>query len=800
MEKKIKILRIITRLNIGGPSIHVSLLSHGLDPERFESVLISGTVSDLEGDMSYVASNLGVKPVILQSLRREISLPRDIKTLCRLLKILAQEKPDIVDTHTAKAGTLGRIAVFIYNRFHRKKALVIHTFHGHVLHGYFSWAKSRMFVWAERLQAKATDVIIVISESQNSELSRKYCIAPEEKFRTVRLGFDLKAFSSSGNLKGQFRKRIGVNPNVVLIGIVGRLVAIKNHWMFLDAAKLFIKGNPDVQVKFVIIGDGELRQELISYSAAHGISDYVVFCGWIRDLPQAYADLDILVLTSINEGTPVSIMEAMASSIPVISTDAGGVRDLLGLPRSGFDVDRFEVCFRGVMCRQRDANGLAKGIEFILNNAHIRQDISKAACNFITKAYSKERLFREMESIYLSLIKDPSYDRGVSEKTVYPKLQPRPPLKVLQVYKDYYPPVVGGVEGHINLLANGLRERGVKVEVLVSNTRPRAETEIINEIRITKAPELGRFASAPLNVTFHNWLKKLGKEADILHFHFPNPTGEIASLLARLDKKVVVTYHSDIIRQAKLAKVYSPFLRQFLGSSKTIIATSPNYVQSSTVLAQFRDKCTVIPFGIDLTRFEPRPDMVREVAAKRQIYGPSMILFIGRFRYYKGLYALIGAMKKVCGKLVLIGSGPMEAELKNQVAADNELQKKIFFLGELSDQEVVTHLQACDIFVLPSIVRSEAFGIVLLEAMACNKPLVSTELGTGTSFVNQHKETGLVVPPNNVEALAGAINYLLANPDVREKYGKAARQRVEKYFNKEKMIEDVIRTYQEALN
>ncbi|MFH1953706.1 MAG: glycosyltransferase [Pseudomonadota bacterium] len=797
MEKKIKILRIITRLNIGGPAIHVSLLTKGLDPARFESVLISGSVSDLEGDMNYVATKLGLKPVILPSLTREISLPRDIRTLFRLLKIFAEEKPDIVHTHTAKAGTLGRIAVLIHNRLRNKRVLIIHTFHGHVLHGYFSRLKSQMFIWAERLQAKATDAIIVISGSQKNELSRTYRIAPVEKFRTVRLGFDLQPFYSTKNLKGQFRKRVGVNSETVLIGIVGRLVAIKNHEMFLNAAKIFIEENPDIQVKFVVIGNGELRQELISYSAAHGLSDYVIFCGWIRDLPQVYADLGILVLTSINEGTPVSIIEAMASSVPVISTDAGGVRDLLGPPRSKFDSDGFEVCQRGIMCRQEDANGLAKGIGFILNNARVRQEISKTACNFVTKSYSKERLFREIESIYLSLIKDPSYDRGVSDKTVYPKLQPRPPLKVLQVYKDYYPPVVGGVEGHINLLANGLKDRGIKVEVLVSNTRAKLETENINGIRIVKVPQLGRFASAPLNVSLFLWVRRLGKGADVIHFHFPNPTGEIASLIAGLSSKTVVTYHSDIVRQARLAKLYSPLLRRFLKGADSIIATSPNYVQSSEVLHQFRDKCKVIPFGIDLSRFAPNANTERQVTSIRRNYEGPIALFIGKFRYYKGLYVLLEAMKMVEGSLLLVGIGPMERDLKKRVAADNELKNKVFFLGELSDQDIVSHLHACDVFVFPSIFRSEAFGIVLLEAMACGKPLVSTELGTGTSFVNQHQETGLVVPPNDAKALAGAINYLFVNLEVRERFGKAARERVEKYFCLDKMVEDVIRTYQD---
>ena len=796
MKKKIKILRIITRLNIGGPSIHVSLLTKGLDPERFESILVSGNVSDLEGDMSYVATDLGLKPLVLPSLRREINLPRDIRTLLRLLKLLVQESPDIVDTHTAKAGTLGRIAVFIHNRLHKKRVMVIHTFHGHVFHGYFNQLKSQMFIRAERLQAKATDVIIAISASQRNELSRKYRIAPEEKFRTVKLGFDLQSFSSIKNLKGQFKRGVGVNPETVLIGIVGRLVAIKNHKMFLDTAKKFIEENPGIQARFVIIGDGELREELMSYSAALGLSDIVIFCGWARDLPEVYADLDILVLTSINEGTPVSIIEAMASAVPVISTDAGGVRDLIGPPQPTYDLDGFEICQRGLICRQGDTNGLAKGIKFLLINSSYREKTTNAARIFVKRSYSVDRLLREMGSIYLNLIKGQSYDQ-VREKSAVIQLGAKPPLKVLQVYKDYYPPVVGGVEGHINLLANGLKDRGIKVGVLVSNTQAKLEIENIDGIRVTKVPQLGRFASAPLNASLSTWVRRLGREADVIHFHFPNPTGEIASLLAGLNSKIVVTYHSDIIRQAKLVKLYAPFLRRFLKSSDAIIATSPAYLQSSEVLRQFRDKCRVIPFGIDLNRFLLNTERSGQVAEIRRSYGGPIVLFIGRFRYYKGLYFLLEAMKGVKGNLLLIGIGPMERELKERVAVDDDLRKKVFFLGELSDEDVVIHLQACDVFVFPSIFRSEAFGIVLLEAMACGKPLISTELGTGTSFVNQHQETGLVVPPCDPGALAESINYLLTNPEIMERLGKAAKERAEKYFSLDRMVEDVIRTYED---
>lgn len=372
-------------------------------------------------------------------------------------------------------------------------------------------------------------------------------------------------------------------------------------------------------------------------------------------------------------------------------------------------------------------------------------------------------------------------------------------MKVLHIYKDYYPPVIGGIERHINLLANGLAQRGVEVEVLVSNTGIRLERERINGISVTKAPQLGRFASAPLNITFPYWLRRLGKNTDILHFHFPNPTGELSYLVSGLDQKVVVSYHSDIIRQVNLLKLYSPFLLKFLKRADIILTSSNNYLMSSKVLSNFQSKCKVIPYGHKLPELEISPKTTEKIDALRKAYGPSIILFIGRFRNYKGLHILIEAMKKVEGRLLLIGTGPLKKDLRKQVA-EARLNKKISFLGELPDQEMIFYLHACDMLVLPSHLRSEAFGFVQLEAMLYGKPVVCTELETGTSFVNQDQKTGLVIPPNDVETLANAINYLLKHPEVRNKYGKAGIERVEQYFSVEKMLDNIISVYQSILS
>jgi glycosyltransferase involved in cell wall biosynthesis len=371
-------------------------------------------------------------------------------------------------------------------------------------------------------------------------------------------------------------------------------------------------------------------------------------------------------------------------------------------------------------------------------------------------------------------------------------------VRVLHIYKDYYPPVVGGIEKHINLLVNGLAERGVEIEVLVSNTGIRLERINVDGIPVTKVPQLGRLASAPLNITFPFWLRRLGKHADILHFHFPNPTGELSYLVSSLRSKVVVSYHSDIIRQVHLLKLYLPFLMQFLKNADVILASSQNYLSSSKVLMKFRHKCKVIPYGHKLPELKPNQEVTDKIAAIRRVFGPEILLFVGKFRNYKGLHILFDAMKGIDGKLLVIGSGTLRRNLLEFRDAAR-MNKKIFFLGELEDPELVHYLHACDILILPSNLRSEAFGIIQLEAMACGKPVVSTELGTGTSFVNRNQETGLVVGPNDAEALTRAVNYLIEHPEIRRKYGAAGIERAEKYFSVEKMVDSIVSVYRDVL-
>ena len=402
---KVKVLRIISRLNIGGPAVHVQLLTNGLNHNRFEPLLITGSISNQEGDMSYIFESID-KPVIrIPELQREIKLKNDLITVLKIFKTLCREKPDIVHTHTAKAGFSSRLPVFIYNIIFLKRIRLIHTFHGHVFEGYFSKATSNFFIFLERLLAQITDIIIAISSTQKEELVAKYHIAPSEKIKTIELGFDLTPFFNCSTIKGLFRNRFGIEDDTLLIGIVGRLVPIKNHKMFINAAKILLEDQSDIPVKFVIIGDGELGKELKEYCHKLGVDNHIIFCSWIKDVPSVYADLDILALTSINEGTPVSVIEAMASSVPVVSSDAGGVKDLLGIYDGGPALNGFSVCDRGIICKKNDEVGFVKALKFqIEENLSEREGRIIRARSFVEKKYSKERLIHDIERLYFELM------------------------------------------------------------------------------------------------------------------------------------------------------------------------------------------------------------------------------------------------------------------------------------------------------------------------------------------------------------------------------------------------------------
>lgn len=364
-------------------------------------------------------------------------------------------------------------------------------------------------------------------------------------------------------------------------------------------------------------------------------------------------------------------------------------------------------------------------------------------------------------------------------------------MNILHIYKDYFP-VVGGIENHIRLLAEAQAARGHTVTVLVTSRNSRTHIETLNGVRVIFAARLATLLSAPISVALFRCVRN--ETPDIAHLQFPYPFGEMALYLCGRARGIVLTYQSDIVRQKITGALYRPLMERMLARVDRIIATSPNYVISSPILSRWQSKCVIVPLGIDPTPFERAS---AEYAPSRDT---THLLFVGKLRYYKGVDVLLDALRELPRvHLTIVGTGPMEGAWRMR-AQQLGIAERVRFVGEVSDAELPRYYAACDIFVLPSSERSEAFGIVQLEAMAAGKPVICTELGTGTSFVNVDGETGLVVPPRAPRALADAIARLSADADLRARMGAAGRARVRAEFTLEKMVTRVLEVYAQVVH
>ncbi len=404
-QKKTKIVRIIARLNVGGPARHVVWLNQALQNEEFESVLLTGTVPEGEEDMGYFAAQHGVEPKFIPEMSRELS-PKDIVSLWKVFRELWREKPDIIHTHTAKAGTIGRVAGFFYRWLSWRKVKIVHTYHGHIFHSYYGKLKTKVFLLIEKTLAfLATDKIIAISQQQFEEIHRQFGVGREKQFKVITLGIDLSAFADYEAKQNILRDEINAKPDEILVGLVGRLTEIKNHSFFLQVAKIYQerKNSNFPALRFVIIGDGHLRELLEKEAENLGIKEVVTFLGNRNDADIFYAGLDIVALTSLNEGTPLSLIEAMANSRPCISTAVGGVVDLLGEVKS--EEGGFAICERGIRVKLNEVEGFYNGLIYLAKNGELRKGFGKSGLEFVLTNYSKQTLISNLQSLYGELTK-----------------------------------------------------------------------------------------------------------------------------------------------------------------------------------------------------------------------------------------------------------------------------------------------------------------------------------------------------------------------------------------------------------
>lgn len=371
-------------------------------------------------------------------------------------------------------------------------------------------------------------------------------------------------------------------------------------------------------------------------------------------------------------------------------------------------------------------------------------------------------------------------------------------MRVLQVNKLYYPHI-GGVEQVTRALAEGLaRFRNVDSMALVCNEGLRTVRQNVAGVSLTRVGSLGRVSSEPISPSFPFCLRRA--DADIYHFHSPFPLGELSGLTLPEKSRMVTWYHSDVVRQRWFLPVYRPLLARFLRRNRAILVSSPNLLESSSMLREVAGRCRVINFGIDAERFRLDRRTAARAEGLRQRYarGGGLVLCVGRLVYYKGIQVLLEAMGEIDAGLLILGRGPMARELEKHVI-NAGLTGRVSFVDWAEEEYIPAYYHACDLLVLPSTAHSEAFGLVLLEAQACRKPVISTELGTGTSYANLDGVTGLVVPPGSPRELAGAVKQLLGDASLREEMGSRGKERVERDFSLSVMIDNVMDVYREIM-
>jgi glycosyltransferase involved in cell wall biosynthesis len=430
----LKVVRVIARLNVGGPARHVAWLTSATQKAGIESLLVAGKVPPGEDDMTYFALEHGVTPIIIPEMSREVSL-KDVVTVWKLFLLLLRERPDIVHTHTAKAGTVGRIGGWLYRWLtpstlwgRPRPCLFVHTYHGHIFHSYYGRSKTRIFLTIEKILAHMTDRVVVISQRQFDEIHLEFGVGRKGQFAVIRegqfaiipLGLDTSIFAHWEERRHSARKDLGVGETDLVVGIVGRLTDIKNHALFLEAAARYKQlfgatgttTGDQRRVKFIIIGDGHLRRPLENQVISLGLQDDVVFMG-LRDDPESfYSALDVVALTSLNEGTPLTLIEAMANARPIIATAVGGVVDLMGnCDFAMANQDSVEpakagymVCERGVCVDSNDADAFCQGLHFLLERDDLRREMGERGRAFVEKNYSKERLVADVLALYEELV------------------------------------------------------------------------------------------------------------------------------------------------------------------------------------------------------------------------------------------------------------------------------------------------------------------------------------------------------------------------------------------------------------
>jgi glycosyltransferase involved in cell wall biosynthesis len=763
------VVRIIDRLNVGGPAIHAVLTTKGLDPRRFRTVLVTGSIEPDEGDMSYLLAEHGVDDVVsIPSLGREIRPLRDLRAAWQIYRLLQRERPQVVHTHKAKAGVIGRLAALASGT-----PVLVHTFHGHVLHGYFGPWKSKAFTAIERVLAQGTSRLVTPSARLADDLASTYKVAPRGRFQVIPLGFDLSPFEQCEIHRGKLRAELGVGPDVKLVAIIGRMVPVKDHATFVAAAEIIAARRPDVH--FVFVGRGALEAEIRSDVRRRGLEPRSHFLGWRDDLPVIYADLDVAALSSINEGTPVSIIEAIASGLPVVATEVGGVPDVL---RNGA---------RGSLVPPRDPRAMAAAIE----RAFSPEARSRAkAMRGHMDEYGADRLCRDLSDLYTDLLGRSS----VPQTSPLPANANKP--KVIHVITRL---IAGGAQENTILSCQGLKDR---YDVLLVTGPPEGhEGSLIEDaarrgIRTVVMDELVRpIAPAQDGAAFRKLMDLFAAEQpDIVHTHSSKAgiVGRAAAWFARVPV-IIHTNHGlpyyDFQTLRERALFWSAEKIATSVTHKVVCVGEEMKRKSIAGRLGPPELFEVIHSGIEIERFVG----AKSVRAKLGIGENERVVgVVSRMARHKGHRFLVEAAPPDV-HVLFVGDGEARADLEQQV---KERGVKATFIGHVPPDEVPNLIASMDVVVHPSL--WEGLPRAAVQGLLVGRPVVAFDCD-GAREVVVDGETGILVPPKDLDRLRSAIEEILAKPDRGRAMGLLGRQRCVEQFEWQRCADKLDVVYRQVL-
>ncbi len=801
VAEPIRVLRVIARMNVGGPALHVSYLTRGLDERGYETTLVAGRVGASEGSMEYAARDLGIEPVFLPELQRDIAAGPDFGAVLHVRDLIRSVRPHVLHTHTAKAGAVGRMAAAIARV--PDPPIVVHTFHGHVLREYFDPVRTRVFREVERTLARRTDVLVAVSSEVRDELVEEG-IAPAAKFEVIRLGLDLDRRASPTPAQGTaLRAELGVPPSGFLVAWLGRMTDIKRVDDLVRAvAELYGRG---ADVHLLLAGDGPLRGSIEGLAADLGLGDRAHFVGMVDDVGPVYGAADVVALTSRNEGTPVTLIEALAAGTATVSTDVGGVRDVV---RDGES---------GLLVPAGDVGAIADALARLAADPELRLRFGATGRADVRARYSVERLVDDVDHLYRRLLDERRTTRARASRVgsltpTLPNLSVERADRRLRValLSQYFAPEIGATQSRMQAFAEYLAARGHDVTVICEfPNHPHGvipasyhgrlyEDDRTNPYRILRVwVKAAREKTQKTRMNFYLSYMALatavaplvGRVDVVVATSPPLFTGAAGWALARLNRAPFVLDVRDLWPAAAVSLDQIPSskaiaagerLERFLYRRAAVVtAVTEPFTEHIDRIRGRKPGAQFLPNGtLDMFfEIEPSPAAREELGISPNSF---LVMFAGTLGIAQALPSVLQAAALV-GEgidLVFLGDGPVRDQLIRKTQASG--LHNVHFHPQVALADVPPFLAAADA-LLVTLSGHETFRDFvpskLIDFMASGRPVVLAAAGESAALVEQ-ADAGIVVPPEDPAALAAALKRLAADPEEAARLARNAREAV----------------------